>query len=329
MIKKITLTLCLLFTFNLLQAQVDYTFESVEFYDYAFIHNPISVNNGEIWDNLEYEIPIGFPITINDEEYTSVHLTNYGSGGQVFLKNQGNNDEVIIGISLFDLVDRGSNNVSESPISYVLNGAVGNRIFKMQWKNAGFQLPDLADSYINFQLWIHENSGNIQLYYGDVNVSYPELLYNNFNVPITGDAIMLGTVNLVNETINVINVYGDIDNPDVHNITQNPDILSFESLIPNNTLVTFTKNDESIGIEENILDEIKILPNPADNFISLNFDSNKNKIKSVEIYNSLGQKMKEFKTIENQIDVSDFPTGNYIVKVLTDKGIKNKKMIIK
>ena len=57
-------------------------------------------------------------------------------------------------------------------------------------------------------------------------------------------------------------------------------------------------------------------------------------IKSVEIYNLLGQKIQDWK-FSNQyqpdylLQISDVRTGTYVVKVATDKGIIFKNVLIK
>ena len=73
-----------------------------------------------------------------------------------------------------DLVDRDtSGNGSSSPISYTLSGTAPSRIFKLEWKNAGFFNPiDNATSYddfINLQLWLHEGSDAIEVRFGNGN----------------------------------------------------------------------------------------------------------------------------------------------------------------
>lgn len=82
-----------------------------------------------------------------------------------------------------------------------------------------------------------------------------------------------------------------------------------------------------MGIE-NILEDISInlFPNPANK--ELNISSEKI-INSIEIYNSLGQKIyqENIKSKEKSIDISSISKGVYIIGVSTDKGFVRKKLI--
>jgi hypothetical protein len=65
---------------------------------------------------------------------------------------------------------------SFSPISYSLTGTVPNRIFKMEWRNAGFFNAIDNGVYTdstNFQIWFHENGHMIDVIYGPSNYVSP------------------------------------------------------------------------------------------------------------------------------------------------------------
>ena len=73
-----------------------------------------------------------------------------------------------------------------------------------------------------------------------------------------------------------------------------------------------------------------ISPNPVKEI--LNITKNQNiELKSVSIYNTLGQLFQVYTNAQNlkSIDVSNLKTGNYIIKINSDKGILNAKFIKK
>ena len=74
----------------------------------------------------------------------------------------------------------------------------------------------------------------------------------------------------------------------------------------------------STGIDE--FDNPSVYPNPTNGLIYIDYE-----ITNVEIYNILGQLLKETK--ENVIDLSKQEAGTYILKVITPSGVVTKQII--
>lgn len=70
---------------------------------------------------------------------------------------------------------------------------------------------------------------------------------------------------------------------------------------------------------------ITLYPNPSSNTVHIQLKKNNNLIEIV-IYNALGKKV--YNTTSEMIDVSNFRTGLYILKISTFHGIGHKKLII-
>ena len=88
--------------------------------------------------------------------------------------------------------------------------------------------------------------------------------------------------------------------------------------------------DGEIGIDEPEKDvtEISVFPNPTAG--QLQITSHKLRITGVEIYDVYGRKLYEQKsnlTVLLSYDLTVFPAGIYIIKISTEKGIVNKKII--
>ena len=73
-------------------------------------------------------------------------------------------------------------------------------------------------------------------------------------------------------------------------------------------------------------DAITIYPNPA--FEKIYLDTNLNEIKSIAMYNSVGQEIYAG-TFTNSIDVSNFPAGVYFLSIKNGDKIINKKVVIR
>ncbi len=84
----------------------------------------------------------------------------------------------------------------------------------------------------------------------------------------------------------------------------------------------------TVGIDDISLEDnsITLYPNPTNSEINISSES---LINSIEIYNSLGQKVytETINSKEKTIDVSSLPSGVYVLGAKTDDGIMRKKII--
>ncbi len=67
-----------------------------------------------------------------------------------------------------------------------------------------------------------------------------------------------------------------------------------------------------------------IYPNPATTVLNINLNA---EIKSVTIYNTLGQMVQENVSPTKTTDVSGLKTGSYFIKIISDKGTASSKFI--
>ncbi len=72
---------------------------------------------------------------------------------------------------------------------------------------------------------------------------------------------------------------------------------------------------------------LSVYPNPTSNYVTLSVKPNTN-ITEVNIYNQLGQLLINEKKTTKQIDVSDLPSGSYIIEVQFDKSEIIRKPIV-
>jgi hypothetical protein len=145
------------------------------------------VNNGEIWDEPEYTIPMGFPFELNGHAVTSFHFDGHGS-------QMASNTQVPFFVAQVlpfesDLIDRGTiGGTSLSPISYIIEGVPGSRIQKIEFKNAGsyyeYDVQGTLNMWVDFQCWLFEGSNNIEFHYGLSHVDVPILFYGGGTGPL-------------------------------------------------------------------------------------------------------------------------------------------------
>jgi hypothetical protein len=80
-----------------------------------------------------------------------------------------------------------------------------------------------------------------------------------------------------------------------------------------------------LSITEKELQQIKIYPNPSNSIIYLK--SYNNPIIKIQIFNLMGRRIKRIKNNFESINISDLSKGIYIMKIDTEYGSINKKII--
>lgn len=82
----------------------------------------------------------------------------------------------------------------------------------------------------------------------------------------------------------------------------------------------------TLGVNNDNLSLVKVYPNPATNYISIQHSAN---IQKVELYNLLGQLVKEVKVSSNigQVSLDQLSKGTYILKVFDDVSSQSFKVI--
>lgn len=214
-------TLFLLTILSLTIHAQNYTFSNLSG-TYADLTGTTSLNNGEIWDEEEYNLTLPFALTINGNTSAAITLFN-GVGIQLL-----STDELSYGIAALstDLQDRGSTGTTSlSPISYKIDGAVGSRILKIECKNCGSWTDVNKTMFVNFQTWIYEGANIIEYRYGPSLVNNPDVFYggetgaaigianedmdgNLFNTHLLSGAAANPTLSTVNSLVNITGTPG-------------------------------------------------------------------------------------------------------------------------
>ena len=300
---KFVLILALLST-NLFSQDVNYYFEQFT-HTYSDLENPISINNGEIWDDPEYAIAIGFDFSIFNHQTNS--LVFGGLGGT--LSDTTLNNMLIA--SALDLADRGYNtnsNTSLSPISYKVDGELGKKVLKIEWKNAGFYEDEEDVYYTNLQLWIYEGSNMIEIHRGSTNIEATFYLWEeNFCAFLEMDSLTETATGYLLEEVDGEYQFGFQNMDDFY-------VPNFFTQIPEDGTVFRFYPEYAIGRAENEKGNINLFPNPTSDFIAL---QNKQNIKlNYKILSVPGRVvLKGFSSEQNlQIDLRDLNPGMYFIR---------------
>ncbi|WP_298397048.1 T9SS type A sorting domain-containing protein [Flavobacterium sp.] len=149
-----------------------------------------------------------------------------------------------------------------------------------------------------------------------INGNKVEFIFENINLPFddaNNDGYVVfkiktkSTLVVGNTISNQANIYFDYNFP----------------IITNTATSTFQALNNDAFVFEN---EFVLYPNPAKNLLHIEV-KNEIEISSISIYNMLGQVVLTTTNPSNTIEVSNLKTGNYFIKVTTDKGTATSKFI--
>jgi hypothetical protein len=87
--------------------------------------------------------------------------------------------------------------------------------------------------------------------------------------------------------------------------------------------------ESSLAVGENVMDNIKIYPNPSTGIFNINLNGINNPIK-ISVTNSQGQLIYSGQLNgSQQLDLSDQPNGVYFIRLVGDKSVRLEKLIVR
>jgi len=308
---------------NQLQAQMPYTF-GVSTAAYQPITNGATLNDTTVWDDERYRVDIPFAFSLNNKPMTSIFLES----AEIAMPDTAGS---IDGLPLMsaDLVDRGiadSLQVSQSPIRYIIEGAAGNRILKLEIANAGFADEFYADStvddYFNMQVWLYENGNIIEYRYGSSSVTdfgtyFPLGMLTGFvkNIDLAGSSFDMMYI-----------LSGDPSSPVIDSLTQTSFTTGLTAFPDSGTVYRFTPKPTGIADKHRIL-EMSLYPTRTTG--SLHIDNPNRAEATYKVLSLSGQILKygNIKKGLNTVDVNDVPAGQYLVRFDYDAGFETQRFI--
>jgi len=324
--KALKLILYVLFiSANTFAQEVEYFFEQLS-NDYTNLSNPISINNGLVWDDPGYEVSIGFDFKLFNTLVSDLTFEE-GLGADLFSTDMNH----AIWPATADIADRayietitGDNlgaTGSLSPISYLLEGDEGNRIFKLEWKNVGFYEDEEMNYFMNFQLWLYEGSDMIEVHFGASDV--PNFFFSQEDNII---GFFNGDFWWETATGYILEGDGDSYNFNYYDFTQPTYPNAFSSVPEDGTVFRFYP-EYAVGMDK-IEWVIKTYPNPVNDF--LHIDNLGQALTEYKIVALDGRILKAGTSAEQsiQIDLSHLKSGVYLITCDTN-GKHIKKSFVK
>jgi Secretion system C-terminal sorting domain len=274
---SIVIILCMLFIGNTYSQRGTYSFDYYQSnFQIVDTSNAIKLSPDSVWLYWWKPISIGFDFDLFGKKYDSVNIV---SEGLFHFFQQCHNSSFPIGpafLSFFvGLEDRGAysgnGDTSESDVLYIVEGVVGSRILKVEWKNVTFEGGGGWYDYFNYQVWLFENKGTIEIHFGPYNIDDIDEMdwasgvgpLTTFNYDGTCNDPRDSTQNIVvfgNPSTPQDTVVGDIDFTDLP-------IYWIDGMPPNGIVYRFRYVPVGIKNIKNI--EYSISPNPANDQIQI------------------------------------------------------------
>ena len=208
-----------------------------------------------------------------------------------------------------DLKSKGQN---ISPILMEVVGVPGSQILILEWRNAGFYEDTSAmfTNFVNFQIWIHEISGNVEYHYG------PSLIDLNSFGGSTGPTIGLATTDL---TPNWVLFNGYYITGDNSSETMGTMIGQMTGQPVDSTIYFFT-NLATVGINHIEKPLFSLYPNPANDYCTVHFQNSDNSIMVTDALGRIVMESTDVQTTEYTLDLSGYEAGLYFVIISGTNG---------
>ena len=317
------------FTYTI-QAQVDY--ELTVFNEpYENLENPTSLNNGAIWDDPIFTVPIGFDFQFGSNTINTLYFTDDALGGILFTNDTiGEAAFGAFGPVLQDIIDRGfDTGTSQSPLSFQLDGEPGSQILKVEWNNVGFFDEVTFQDFMNFQIWLYEEGNVIEYRYGPNEINDPDSSFEGL------DGIQLALFPLLTEDgggpLNQDSyiLSGDPQNPELVTLStqeefEQAEAISLTGAIPDGTVYRFSSETLSITDEVNNPVDFTIYPNPSNGVFEVQSDVIDYKL---QVYDVSGQLVMDTDSSIETYDISALSKGVYFVKVQSPTGVDTRRLI--
>ena len=273
---------------------------------YSNLTNPTNLTQSMVWDDPEFYIEIPFSFEVNGVGYDSLAIGDLGT--TVYFGYSSGSQMQTIYPTTIDVIDRGYDlGVSQSSINYLVDGSIGSRVLKIEWRNVGSygeQGSGSFNNFINYQLWLHENGNVIEVRFGNSYVVDPNVFYEGE----TGAGVGI----LQNNPYTIHWLSGGAVSP------QMTDSIAHLLGTPLSGQVFQFTPTAAAGVDEVVTDDVTLYPSICHDYLYLESTI---EIDNVLFYSLSGIKVKEITgLLSNQIDISKLAKGVYLVVVETKQG---------
>ncbi len=283
---------------------------------------PVNLGADSIWDDPELIFPIGFQFKLfQDSSSTLYGLSEIAYSIKDI--NSASTFPIMVGGTL-DLINKDAN-LYVSPISYTTEGTAPNRIFKLEFRNAGLY-DGLPTDSIDEQVWLYEGSNILEFHYGNVHIlSNPSDIYLatngqgdfigiidsldiNNQIPTAGKSYFFSgsTAAPQFDSVATFNVLGQL--PGMDSTVMSNTVYRIAPKLP---VVTFPNAVYNIGLNANI--SFHYVQETANAFIE-NYTNKNLQVKLVDANGRLLQSL-NYGSGKHSIALSNYASGIYYLQI--------------
>jgi len=204
--------------------------------------------------------------------------------------------------------------------SYQLTGEKGNQLLKMEWKNMGFENGG-DDDFINYQVWLYEGTGKIEIRIGPHSVSSE--VYADKPGPAIGVLEMTPNFSSIYEEMYLV---GSASSPEV-----TTDGYNFLTGTPDEgTVYVFENSLSSIEPSPNTRIDFNIYPSHTPSSITVSLDdASELDNATIEIVNLNGQVLQSMRLVSSvqMVNVAHLKQGAYLIRISSESTVLTKVFI--
>lgn len=276
------------------------------------------------WDDPEFTADIGFDFSFSG--YVVNQLDQIGLGS-LMLGATFDGPIYLHGVmpTNYDLADRGILGGDPSIIRWATDGAAGNRVFTIEWANAGiyeeiFDSAGVSLSYVNIQVRLFEADNAIEFHYGPSDIAAE---ITSFEPQLSG---LLLEVDILSEEYDasIYGLGGDPAAPDLNYIDgfyswyYSPALSSYPT---DGTVYRFGPTGVTLNLEDVEQARFTLGPNPTQDYVQAVFDGTR----TWTLQDLSGRILATgMDTQRARVDMTHLPAGTYLFSL---EGEQTEKVI--
>ena len=292
---------------------------------YVPLTNATVLNSNLLWsDTCNFTIPLGFNFRIGDNTINSLVFSQSNLILPALSGTQ--SGFAMLGTSLQDrnFPDGPS---AVSPVQYTVTGAAGNRVLKLELKNAGFnnekEMFGTTNDFVNIQIWFQEQNNSIAFHFGPSTITHFNDYFN--------EKMPLGFIKGLNMEMFTFQKFyclkGNPMAPGMDSLNNLNTPSGFDTYPASGTLYRFIPKTGTTAVRDvNKIKLGKIYPIPANDVLYIESAATDYTISNLTGHQIMSGKIRN---VHEQISLQSFSPGMYMITLRNNKNETEVQKFVK